>query len=526
MIALPTNSELLDLLPYLTPQERAEMDRLLMAKADNDPLESARHSLLGFTLYTKPDYKVNWHHGVVCEYLDRFVAGEIKRLMLFMPPRHGKSELVSRRLPAYILGRNPEASLIATSYSADLASRMNRDVQRIIDAREYIDLFPGTKLHGSNIRTVSQGTYLRNSDIFEVVGHRGVYRSAGVGGGITGMGFDYGIIDDPLKNRKEANSETIRRAVWEWYTSTFYTRQEGDAGILVTMTRWHMDDLAGRLLLQMREPETDEDAEFADQWTVVSFPARAHPISEKHPQTEHDRREVGEPLWETKYNHVKLLRIENTIGTFDWSSLYQQNPVPAEGGIFKRKWFEPQIDDMPPMAYAVRFWDLAMSDKTSADYTVGTLYGMGVDGHRYVLDVARKQIDWGDLTEWLANVMLADGPNVAQGIEEKGYMSRAVQALNADARLRGYSIFGYPKDKDKLTNALPFAAKAGAGLVHVLNRHWTQNWIEEICSFPNGANDDQLDSIAGADTMLDSGAFDGMGSMVMSNHGAISQSEY
>ena len=158
----------------------------------------ARKSIEHFTTFTKPDYQVNWHHRVLCQYLDRFVAGEIPRLMIFMPPRFGKSELVSRRLPAYILGRNLNAQIIACSYSADLASRMNRDVQRIIDNEAYHKLYPDTRLFGKNVRTIGDSSWLRNSDIFEVVGAKGVYRSAGIGGGIVGLGFEYGLLDDPI----------------------------------------------------------------------------------------------------------------------------------------------------------------------------------------------------------------------------------------------------------------------------------------------------------------------------------------
>lgn len=224
--------------------------------------------MLAFTTYTMPTYEVGWHHRAVCEALDDLYAGIITRLMISMPPRHGKSELVSRRFPSYILGRDPDAQVIATSYSADLASMMNRDVQRIMDSEEYARIFPETRLGASNIRSLAGGT-LRNSDIFEVVGHRGRYRSAGVGGGITGMGMQFGIIDDPFKNREEADSPTIREKVWDWYTSTFYTRLEKNARVLVTCTRWHEDDLSGRLLrLQEEDPE-------ADQWVEIRLPAIA-----------------------------------------------------------------------------------------------------------------------------------------------------------------------------------------------------------------------------------------------------------
>ena len=175
----------------------------------------ARSCLAAFVRYTMPGYRMGWVHEEICSELDAFladvVAGRSPRLMLTMPPRHGKSELASRRFPAYALGRYPDLSVISTSYAADLSSRMNRDVQRVIDSPEYRELFPGTALYGKNIRTVGNGSYLRNSDIFEVVGHAGCYRSAGVGGGITGMGGHIVIVDDPFKDRASADSRPSAR---------------------------------------------------------------------------------------------------------------------------------------------------------------------------------------------------------------------------------------------------------------------------------------------------------------------------
>ena len=161
-------------------------------------IQLAQNNLLDFTRYTFPKYQVNWHHRLLANKLDKVVTGEVKRLMIFMPPRYGKTELASRRFPAYILGKRPNSQIIATSYGATLAQDINRDVQRIIDSDLYQEVFPETKLYGKNVRTVSSGTYLRNSEIFEVVNHKGFYKSAGVGGGITGKGFNFGIIDDPV----------------------------------------------------------------------------------------------------------------------------------------------------------------------------------------------------------------------------------------------------------------------------------------------------------------------------------------
>lgn len=227
------------------------------AVAELERRRLARASLLDFTRHTYAGYTATWYHQRWAAKLNDFALGRIKRLMVFAPPRHGKSELVSRRLPAYIFGLNPDARIIAGSYAADLARQMGRAVQRIMDAPEYRTVFPATLLEGSNVRTVSGGRYLRNSDEFEIVGRRGFYKCSGVGGGITGRGFDFGIIDDPVKDAAEAWSETVRNAVWEWYTQVFLTRQEGNASILLTMcmtgdTRVLMADGTESLLRDIR----------------------------------------------------------------------------------------------------------------------------------------------------------------------------------------------------------------------------------------------------------------------------------
>lgn len=449
--------------------------------------ELARRSLLRFTVATKADYQVNWHHAALCKALDDFVSGDTKRLMVFMPPRHGKSELVSRRLPAYILGRKPDAQIIACSYSADLAQRMNRDVQRIIDDPRYVDLFPGTQLFGANVRTVAQGTYLRNSDIFEVVGHRGTYRGAGVGGGITGMGFDYGIIDDPVKNRAEAESLTYRDGLWEWYTSTFYTRGEKDAAILVTCTRWHQDDLAGRLLDLMQ-------SEDGDTWDVIDFPAiketEGDPI---------DTRAVGDPLWADKYSAERLAKIRGVLGSYQWSALYQQRPTPAEGGMFKRAWFEI-VDAIPASGQWVRWWDRAATSKTG-DYSAGVLM-LAHEGRFFVVDVQRGQWSTEERNAIMRQTAALDAQRT-QGqciiwTEQEPGSSGLDVARQLVQMLAGYAINYEPSTGSKEVRAMPFAAQCEAGNVKVLRGPWNAAYLDEVTSFPFGTNDDQVDASSGA----------------------------
>lgn len=459
-----------------------------VSAAEQARRRAARAGLLAFTQYTMPEFELNWHHRLVCDYLDRFARMEIKRLIISMPPRHTKSELVSRRLPAFLLGHNPKATLIAASYGADLSRRMNRDVQRIIDDDAYHALFSKTRLSGANVRTQAQGTWLRNSDLFEVVEYGGVYRSSGVGGGITGMGMHYGIIDDPLKNRQEANSQTVRDKVWDWYTSTFRTRLAPGGGILLTVTRWHEDDLVGRLLaLAESDPK-------ADQWTVLSLPAIA-----EEPLAPYDRRQVGEALWPARYDLEDLERTRVSLGSYDWNSLYQQRPAPLEGGMFKRQWFT-LVDAAPAEADRVRYWDKAGTSGAGA-YTCGTLLARARNGLFYVEDVVRGQ--WSALERETVILQTAQMDAARYGQvaiwHEQEPGSGGKESAEATTRnLAGHRVYAERVTGDKITRAGPFSAQAEAGNVKLVKGAWNRAFLEELASFPNGKYKDQVDSASGA----------------------------
>lgn len=291
------------------------MHSLTQVLAERAIRVKAGRDLLTFVTYTMPTYKTNWHHEALAEKLQAFADGKIKKLMVFMPPQHGKSELVSRRLPAYLLGINPNLKIIGCSYSADLSSSFNRDVQRIIDDELYKNVFPSTLLNNSNVKSSAKGAYLRNSDIFEVVGHKGFYKSVGLGGSLTGTPADIGIIDDPVKDAIEADSPTYRARAWDWFTNVFLTRMHNDSQVLVTQTRWHEDDLSGRILAKMKG------------WEVLSLPAIC---TGSH--NEIDPRQEGEALWKEKHSLERLLEIKES-NPRAFHALYQQDPKPFSGGL-------------------------------------------------------------------------------------------------------------------------------------------------------------------------------------------------
>lgn len=401
-------------------------------------------------------------------------------LIISMPPRHGKTVAVSKLFPAWFLAEHPDYRVILASYGMTLAQKNSRFSRNIINGAAFKQLYPHIELaHDS-----------KAADAWDLLGHEGGMDAVGVSAGVTGKGGHLIIIDDPVKSREEAESEKYREKTWDWYTDDIYSRREPGGAIVVIMTRWHQDDLAGRLI--RNEP---------DKWRLLNIPA----IAEANDPM---GRNIGEALWPERFPINVLRDIEGTMGDYSFSALYQQRPVPAEGGIFKRAWFH-RVSHTPEIVHTVRYWDLAMSSKETADYTVGVKIGQAQDGHYYILDVTRFQLEWGDVVPKMAEVAIADGASVMIGVEEAGFMSRAIQELNQDHRLHGYAVFGYPVDRDKVTRALPFAARLSAGTVHVVDNYWTDDYLDEMCSFPNGAHDDQVDASSGAWAMIGSSMIDG-----------------
>ena len=414
------------------------------------------------------------------------------RVRFEMPPRHGKSFTISRMFPAWFLGRFPDKRVILASYAAHLSEKFSRQARNLLMSSRYEQLFPGIVLASGS----------KAADAWNIARREGGLDAVGVGSGVTGKGAHLVIADDILSGREAAESETQLEKVWDWFTDDLYSRLEPGGAVVMVGTRWSLDDPSGRL-----------EREQPGRWRVIRLRAIA----------EGDDilgRAEGEPLWAERYPLAVLEDIHRMMGDYSWSALYQQHPVLAEGGLFKRYWFDPWIEKVPTLHYAVRFWDLAMSERETADYTVGVKIGGGEDGHYYVLDVARRRVDMSQLADFMASVMLEDGKSVPQGVEETGYQSRVIQDLNVDPRLMGHGIFGYPVDRNKMVRALAPAAKFGAGVLHVVNAGWTQGYVDELCAFTGRADlhDDQVDATSGAWAMAEAASGDAAGVV---NYGAF-----
>ena len=351
-----------------------------------------QENLLSFTRHTLPAFAPAPFHIAYYEILTRFAIGEIKKLMITMPPQHGKSEGATRRLPAFVLGQDPDKRIAIVSYNAIKARKFNRELQRIMDDDRYYELFPQTLLAGQ-ASYQEQGrrsrNYARNSDECEIVGYQGSFKTIGVGGSLTGEPVDMLIMDDLYKDASSAWSPVIRQNVADWYDTVASTRLHNDSQQLLVFTRWHMEDLAGRLLEQEGVYDPIENPQ---GWLLVSFPA-----IQNRPPSEQDPRAEGEPLWPERHSLEKLLEIKDRSPTV-FESLYQQNPQPSQGLMYEE--FNCYTD-LPSRSYSVAYIDAADS---GADYLCALFYKEAEDGN-YITDVLYTK-DPMEVTETTLTYML------------------------------------------------------------------------------------------------------------------------
>jgi predicted phage terminase large subunit-like protein len=415
----------------------------------------AREKLLAFTEYCNPLYQSANHHRLICEKLEQVERGEIDRLMIFMPPRHGKSELASKQFPSWFLGRNPEKQVITASYASELASAFGRDVRNAIASEAFREVFSGVSLSPDS---EAKNRFNTNCN--------GVYVAAGVGAGITGKGAHLALIDDPFKDRQEADSEVTREAVWNWYTSTLFTRLMPGGAVVLIQTRWHEDDLAGRLL------EAQGRKEDGGEWEVLELPAIRD----------------GNALWPEWYNLEALERIRNSIGPRDWSALYQQRPQPDEGGFFQRGWF--QTWDKLPKLRIYGTSDYAVTDG-GGDYTVHRVWGVDAEDNVYRLDGWRGQTTADEWVERKIDLIAKHKPLAWFG--EGGVIRRAVEPM-LTRRMRERKIYcrmeWIPSIHDKPTRARGFQSRAAMGKVFFEKGADTSEYLV----FPAGKHDDEVDT--------------------------------
>jgi predicted phage terminase large subunit-like protein len=507
--------------------------------------EKARRHLVDFVQYQSPWYRAARHHRLVAEYLELVetyirTGGRtgIGRLMILMPPRHGKTELVSKHFPAWVMGKNPDKRVIMCSYGADLAVDNSRAVRNMVDGNKYRAVFGELAGTANNTNNANQGAPVElstDSRSVEAWGlaapNRGGMTAAGVGGAITGKGAHLLIVDDPVKNRDEAESETARQRVWDWWTSTAYTRLEEGSAIILIQTRWHGDDLAGRLLSTMaKDPK-------ADQWVALCLMGRWEEpdlTANKEFETANNAnenkginweryfyeqlsfgvweekedplgRKEGQALWPEKYDEGDLGRIEANVGPYDFQALYQQRPFARQGRMFKRDWFVTANE--PPTANTiverVRFWDKAGTEGGGA-FTCGVLMCRTTEGQIYVEHVERGQWETYERDERIVATGQSDrqrpGPTTIIWHEREPGSAGEDSAKSLAAKLARAGLTNYFElpTGSKEVRAGPWSSACMAGIVRLVNGGWNKAFIEEHVAFPKGRYKDQVDASSGA----------------------------
>jgi len=483
--------------------------------------ELARRHLVDFSEYMYPNwYRAAAHHRLVGEMLEQVetyvrTKGKtgIGRLLILEPPRYGKSEQASRHFPAWILGKLPDTRIILTSYGADLAGKHSRAARDLVDGDRYRAVFGDLATVEAPVELSEESRAVNAWDLGAP--HRGGLTAAGVGGGITGSGANLFIVDDPFKNREEAESEARRNSVWEWWTSTAYTRLEDGAAVVGMLTRWHQDDWAGRLLKAMASDPK------ADRWVVLCLPALWRepeiPDGKTFEQYQHEKllegvwldqadpmgRTAGQALWPTKYNEEDLERIAANVGPYDFEALYQQWPYLRSGSFFKREWFTI-VDAVKPdeLVQRIRVWDKAgTATGEGGDFAAGVLMSISKDEIIYVEHVVRGQWTPGKREDTILSTGKLDiqqrkGPRTVIWHQRDPASAGldSAQATNRKLAKAGLVAHFEAVSGDKEVRAGPWSSACEGGMVRLVRGAWNEPFIEEHVAFPKGKFDDQVDA--------------------------------
>lgn len=382
--------------------------------------------------------------------------------MLFLPPRHGKSEQATIHYPAYRLLRDQSLKVIVGAYNHSLACNFSRQTRRLVKQAGF--------QFASDTNKQNQWASVHGGGLYAI----------GVGSGVTGWGADMIVVDDPVKSRAEAESPAYRQRVLDWYQNDLYTRLHPGAPIILIMTRWHSLDLAGQLL---------EDAKNGgEQWDVVSLPAIAE-------QNDMLGRQAGEPLWPDRYNAEDFERIKRAIGSYAFSALYQQTPTPRDGGFFRPEWL-PIIESAPIDGISCRAYDTAATPG-GGDFTAGVR--IVKSGDKYIVThVSRGQWSPAQRRAVQRQTAETDGKNTIIHLAQDPGAAGVDQVQSDISNLMGFPVTHDRPTGSKEVRAMPFAAACEAGLVSLQRGDWNRAFIDELCGFPTGKHDDQVDAAADA----------------------------
>lgn len=493
--------------------DQAAIDKVRLdeaARAEMAQRELSRRLLLPFVMRFFPTYQPGWVHQDICRRLEKFVQDveekKSPRLILTVPPRHGKSTLVSDMFPSWVLGKHPEWELIASSYSLALPLKFSRDIRNRLRDPSYRGIFPSTVLRDD----------AQAAEEWRLTAGGG-YRAAGVGGGITGMGAHILLVDDPVKDAAEANSETIRENTKAWFNTAAYSRLAPGGGVLLVMTRWHDDDLVGSVLSHMREQiEAGMSEAEIDMWELINYPAIATADEYLMPdgsiQTDIGRDEVasarllrrqGAALHPDRYDIAKLTRIKNRFNPSEWAALFQQDPVPDDGAFFSKDMFKHY--SFLPGAKAeytyISAWDVAIGEKKRNDWTVGLTAAINEAGDIFIVDMVRGRLGTMEIVRAVCD-QIERYDCMVFGMEHNQIKMTLWPLIMEEMRRRQLSCSINDDLKpitDKETRATPLRGLMQQGRVYFptfVHRPWVEKIQHEFLRFPSGKHDDIVDAAA------------------------------
>ena len=429
--------------------------------------EKASDKFLDFCRYVWPEMLVGEHHRIIAEALDRVIAGKCKRLMIAMPPRHGKSQMGSYLFPAYLMGRDPRSKLIVASHTAELAQRFGRMIRNLMEEDKYKELFPNMLLSVDS-KAAGRWNTQQGGEAFFI----------GKGGAMTGRGGDVIILDDIL-DEQDAMSDTAMENTWEWYTSGPRQRLQPNGSIVVINTRWKTDDLSGRLLKMHGQLKSD-------QWELLEFPAILP---------------SGGSLWPGFWPIEELEKVKMAIGLKKWNAQWQQQPTNDDGAVLKRNWWRRWKHDEPPeCSYVIQTYDTAYSKKETADYSVISTWGVFVPSadsgpNLILLSVKRGRWDFPELKRVAKDEYRYWNPDNVL-IEAKATGTPLQQELRKmGIPVTMYAPGGRKSGQDKISRANAVAPILESGMIwYPEQQDWAEEMVEECAAFPNGSHDDQVDA--------------------------------
>ena len=463
------------------PDATKELLELTEALNAKQLQRNGAESFLTYVKHMWPDFIEGRHHQIFAEKLERVARGELKRLIINMPPRHTKSEFASTYFPSWVLGRNSKLKVMQITHTAELAFRFGRRVRDIIDSPEYQHVFPGVALKADS---KSAGRWETNA------GGEAFY--SGIGGAVTGRGADLLVLDD-IHSEQDALSPTALDNAWEYYSSGPRQRLQPGGAIVIVMTRWSTKDLTGRLLSKQAE-------DHADQWEVVEFPAI-------FPET-------NKALWPEYWKLEELQGVKASIPVSKWEAQWMQNPTSEEGAILKREWWKTwDKEEIPEMHFVIQSYDTAFSKKETADFSAITtwcVFHPEEDSSRpalLLLDVKKGRWDFPELKRVAVEQYKYWDPDTII-IEAKA----SGMPLTDELRQAGIPVVNYSpgKGQDKITRVNTVAPILESGMVYVPETRWAEELVEECAAFPFGDYDDLVDSTTQALLRYRQGGFIGL----------------